>query len=232
MAPSGGTCTILSVPEGCKFYLLNYSTGALTETALPYTAVSFQFVIKDENGNNVTAKCIPEGTIEPTTVAFRLTMFINQDMKLYNIPYYNAEADGSGNYDFIYGGIFNTSENNSIGNIPMGELTFNGVQSVTYNGTDYTKLVVDGTNYPIVMISFTIAGTTYQAEEGMTWGEWIESSYNTSGYYLSGTNIQNRSSGLFVCSTDKSILITVQEMILEGTAYYELARGHMGGTEN
>lgn len=73
----------------------------------------------------------------------------------------------------------------SIGNIPMGELTFNGVQSVTYNGTDYTKLVVDGTSYPPplpVTISFTIKGTSYQAEVGMTWREWVASSYNTGGF--------------------------------------------------
>ena len=36
----------------------------------------------------------------------------------------------------------------------------------------------------VTLISFTIAGTTYQAEEGMTWGEWVNSSYNTSGYYV------------------------------------------------
>ena len=28
------------------------------------------------------------------------------------------------------------------------------------------------------MIEFTINGTPYQAEEGMTWGEFIESAYN------------------------------------------------------
>ena len=28
------------------------------------------------------------------------------------------------------------------------------------------------------MITFTIDGTTYQAEEGMTWAEWVESPYN------------------------------------------------------
>ena len=30
------------------------------------------------------------------------------------------------------------------------------------------------------IISFTIAGTTYQAEEGMTWGEWFKSEYSSS----------------------------------------------------
>lgn len=29
------------------------------------------------------------------------------------------------------------------------------------------------------LISFTIDETAYQAEEGMTWGEWVESDYNT-----------------------------------------------------
>jgi hypothetical protein len=34
------------------------------------------------------------------------------------------------------------------------------------------------------MISFSIDGTTYQAEEGMTWGEWADSEYNTIGCYF------------------------------------------------
>lgn len=37
-----------------------------------------------------------------------------------------------------------------------------------------------------VIISFTIDGTSYQAEEGMTWEQWVDSSYNTSTpkYYI------------------------------------------------
>lgn len=31
------------------------------------------------------------------------------------------------------------------------------------------------------LIAFTIAGTSYQAEEGMTWGEFVSSKYNTNG---------------------------------------------------
>lgn len=36
----------------------------------------------------------------------------------------------------------------------------------------------------VSLISFTIDGTEYQAEEGMTWGEWVESEYNTDGCYV------------------------------------------------
>lgn len=32
------------------------------------------------------------------------------------------------------------------------------------------------------LITFTIDGEEYQAEEGMTWGEWVESEYNTDGF--------------------------------------------------
>ena len=34
------------------------------------------------------------------------------------------------------------------------------------------------------IITFTIDGVTYQAENGMTWGEWIESDYNTGGFAI------------------------------------------------
>ena len=33
------------------------------------------------------------------------------------------------------------------------------------------------------LITFTIDGTTYQAIDGMTWGEWLVSSYNTDGFF-------------------------------------------------
>lgn len=36
-----------------------------------------------------------------------------------------------------------------------------------------------GTYSPVTLINFTIDESAYQAEEGMTWGEWVASSYNT-----------------------------------------------------
>ena len=39
------------------------------------------------------------------------------------------------------------------------------------------------------IISFTIGQTTHQAEEGMTWGEWADSEYNTIGFEIDGINI-------------------------------------------
>lgn len=41
-------------------------------------------------------------------------------------------------------------------------------------------------------ISFTIDGTTYQADSGMTWAEWCGSAYNTAGYYKDSDGIITR----------------------------------------
>ena len=48
-------------------------------------------------------------------------------------------------------------------------------------------MMVGGSN----TISFTIEGTSYQAEEGMTWKEWINSDYNTDGFIRLATFILN-----------------------------------------
>lgn len=54
-----------------------------------------------------------------------------------------------------------------------------------YSDSDASAVVV--VNKSVSLISFTIAGTTYEAEEGMTWSEWISSSYNTTDWEWDGT---------------------------------------------
>ena len=63
-----------------------------------------------------------------------------------------------------------------------------------------------------VIISFTISGTTYQADyqayEGMTWLEWCNSSYNTDGY-RTGTGSDKSvytSAGYEVVNNNQSII--------------------------
>ena len=52
----------------------------------------------------------------------------------------------------------------------------------TYTGTATFTIAVK--DVPKTIINFTIDGTSYQAEEGMTWAEWIDSASNTIGLYL------------------------------------------------
>ena len=48
------------------------------------------------------------------------------------------------------------------------------------------------------LISFTIDGTNYQAEEGMSWDRWTHSDYNTSGFKISAMNIINSSETMMI----------------------------------
>ena len=41
------------------------------------------------------------------------------------------------------------------------------------------------------LITFTIGGTTYQAIDGMTWAEWVDSDYNTIGATIQNDLVVN-----------------------------------------
>jgi hypothetical protein len=58
----------------------------------------------------------------------------------------------------------------------------------------------------VILISFDVNGTTYEAEEGMTWYEWVESDYNTDSY---GVNEEDLQDGITV-GIDFSILIEAE----------------------
>lgn len=81
----------------------------------------------------------------------------------------------------------------------------------------------------VVMISFTINITTYQAEEGMTWAEWIASSYNTGGYYLDGGN--GVTSGYYMVSAGGSISEKGTDVIVADYTYIYYTPGGGGGKD-
>ena len=61
---------------------------------------------------------------------------------------------------------------------------------VDYDDKDYGYFyvrpfaILDDGEDSINLITFSINGTEYQAKEGMTWEEWVNSEYNTSDYYI------------------------------------------------
>ena len=63
-------------------------------------------------------------------------------------------------------------------------LTFTTPETVKFAG-DYTgtgTFTIAVKDVPKAMINFTIDGTSYQAEEGMTWAQWVLSDYNNGGF--------------------------------------------------
>ena len=77
------------------------------------------------------------------------------------------------------------------------------------------------------LISFTIDETTYYAEEGMSWEQWVESDYNTDSFSCSsgGSSIYN-SSG-YVCN------LVLDEPIVENSIHllFTSTCTHQGGAD-
>ena len=53
----------------------------------------------------------------------------------------------------------------------------------------------------VSLITFTIAGTEYQAEEGMTWEEWVNSEYSNDTFYINGDYIFFKLGGEIITNT-------------------------------
>lgn len=74
-----------------------------------------------------------------------------------------------------------------------------------------------------INFEFTIAGTTYYAEQGMTWAEWVESDYNTGGFKLTfaGTSYRVALSSIeYVSNTSSTDFVKSTDEITAGHAYY------------
>lgn len=67
------------------------------------------------------------------------------------------------------------------------------------------------------LITFTIDGVEYQAEEGMTWKEWVDSEYNILNYGIFNDYICNNS--LLKCITVDSVYCTSNEVIISSKNY-------------
>lgn len=108
---------------------------------------------------------------------------------------------------------------------------------IFYEDTDERVLITDklrtDVSYVIKMdnnlISFSIDGVNYFAEEGMTWEEWVNSEYNsTKEFYISGANIYY---GMYMYKVkydiSRSILIT--DIITNNYNY--ILRQESGGSD-
>jgi hypothetical protein len=62
----------------------------------------------------------------------------------------------------------------------------------------------------VPLITFTIDGTIYRAEEGMTWSAWMISDYNTTGAFN------------FIVADNEGYWVASDVVIVAGTAYTKL----------
>lgn len=74
-----------------------------------------------------------------------------------------------------------------FGTYPAVLVNSKGIQVLNNNNSVYKTDTIQNATYT-TLITFTIDGTQYQAEVGMTWTKWCASEYNTDGYYVHTTS--------------------------------------------
>lgn len=77
------------------------------------------------------------------------------------------------------------------------------------------------------LISFTIEGTEYQAELGMTWAQWVDSSYNTGGFAVDVGDNTIRNGPKYLYTSSNMQLVFSSNTVISGGAY-TLAYGGAG----
>jgi len=154
----------------------NYTNG----TQVEYTATGSEaYTI------TVPAQLAPSGsgtvTLSGTWASDRkVTVTANETVPLTN----SINANDKHTLDITFAGISKAGDNTqartytetvSVAAMPADALFG------TWSGTFYYNVEVGAA---VEMITFIIDGTEYQAEKDMTFGEWCDSEYNTSGYYV------------------------------------------------
>ena len=77
----------------------------------------------------------------------------------------------------------------------------------------------------VTMISFTVGGVQYQAEEGMTWGEWVNSEYNTSQILVINGTVLTGPTGVYILKDNRAVLGT--DILINNMSYtvYQMETG-------
>lgn len=106
----------------------------------------------------------------------------------------------------------------------IGPLTHAELSQYTHAElSNYTHAELEGpTQVQINKFYYNAGGselTELSFEEGMTWGKFIASDYNTEAFYVSGDNICNQT-GYNICKQDYTLVLTTDKIIKDAT--YEM----------
>lgn len=91
--------------------------------------------------------------------------------------------------------------------------------------TDYVYLTIEGVTYQLnkgtaAPITFTVEGTSYSADSGMTWAQFVASAYNTNNtFFIVQNQVAFGSRPNFVTDASESHWINTTELIIANYAY-------------
>ena len=84
---------------------------------------------------------------------------------------------------------------------------------------DFPSVIRESLQKTVTLISFTISGISYQAEEGMTWRDWAGSSYDTLGCFVDSTGYVLFHNGGYVVSNNDYTYVVSTDVIIDGGDY-------------
>lgn len=191
-------------------------------------------------------------TTKPSTLKFKLQ--VNGQATCSANTIYQIIKDGDVYFEsekFLTNSSYETVEYNGIHELPSGnfQIIISSYSYATTGGYAQTSAVIsniivqevtDITSIPSgttgdktltakwnKIITFNIGKTSYQADDGMTWGEWANSEYNTLGYAVRSEIYLGSGDGVYAIGDRKSSnrydtdsLIQISEIIVESAQYY------------
>lgn len=184
----------VSIPDGCKVYYGADTSSITTEVVMgnkitqsAYDVSIYINVIRNSDGVELRfGEDYFLKVIEDSANTYDIST-------VYGKNCVQVHTSG-GDVNFEVSLITEGSDAPAGTDITIGNTIFQGVQGVKHDGVNYDTVEIDGVVYELGVkeITFTVDGTTYQADEGMTWAEWCESEYNTVGMYTYHYNYQNK----------------------------------------
>jgi hypothetical protein len=131
------------------------------------------------------------------SIADKLKTIAENEQKVYDAGYEKGKVENEGKDNSALPiEVLTESEMNAL--LTSGEVggvyKYMGETTDTYENGALYVLEEETEN----LISFTIDGTSYQAEKGMTWAEWCDSSYNTGGFSYLGDRRVLASNGWYL----------------------------------
>lgn len=121
--------------------------------------------------------------------------YIVNDINLSNSEYFSVTTDASSARNIAAKGT------NTI------TVTVKMVKTPVDSSKSSSTITINLTATPKNIISFRIDSSSYKAVEGMTWGEWIDSSYNNGGFKNSGSYVA-LSTGGYILNGSSYVLVS------------------------
>ena len=194
-----GTCPHCGRCQECQDYSIGTQVVYNATGSESYTITVPAKLVPGQGGSVVLAGTWADNRVVTVTADENVTLvnsILESDTKTLKVTFDGISETGDNTQALSFTEDVSVAD---ISNALFG--TWSGKFNYNVSVADYA---------PVNLISFTIDGTQYQAIEGMTWEQWVESEYNTDGYLFAEVRdlvFNSTSTHLLNASKDSYVLL-------------------------